>query len=273
MLNFNIFLQSFSNLFLDKFFLGISCLVTDIPLVAFLCYVYWCVNKEKGIKTGFILLNGMQLNFIVKDIFKIERPYIKNAKIINKDIKYGYGYSFPSNHSQLSASFLFSFKRYFNLGKIFLFGIILVFLIGLSRIYLGVHSIIDVAVGFLLGYFVVRILSGVIDKIMESRKYYIALLFVLTGLVGTIFFKDSDSLKIMCIYIGFFVGFLLEDKYIGYNIPEKLSCKIINYLIGVIGIVFIYILLSGFIKYFVLGLWITLPAPFIFKSIERKESK
>lgn len=273
MLGFNIFLQNTGNLFFDRFFLCISYLVTDIPLVAFLCYIYWCVNKEKGIKTGFILLNGMQLNFIVKDIFKIERPYVKNERIINKDTEYGYGYSFPSNHSQLSASFLFSFKRYFELGKIYVFGIVMVLLVGLSRIYLGVHSIVDVVTGFILGYLVVRVLSGVIDKIMAEKKYYIALIFGLSGLIGTLIFKDSDSFKIMCIYLGFFIGYLLEDKYLGYSVPEKRVYKIINYIIGVMGIVLIYVVTGGFFKYFLLGIWITLIAPFIFKIIERKESK
>ena len=104
MLGINLFFQDIANPLLDKFFLYVSYLITDIPLVIVLCFIYWCVNKEKGLKIGFILLNSMMINFIVKDIFKVDRPYVKDSRIINKDIKYGYGYSFPSNHSQLASA-------------------------------------------------------------------------------------------------------------------------------------------------------------------------
>lgn len=271
MLEINLFLQSISNNFLDMFFTVISFLVTDIPLIAVLCYTYWCISKEKGIKTGFILLNGMQLNFIVKDIFRIERPYVKNKAIINKDTEFGYGYSFPSNHTQLSTSFLFSVKRYFNIGKFYIPGLILVILIALSRLYLGVHSILDVTVGFILGFLMVKLFGLIIDKIMKSKKYWTAFLFLIMGIIGTFVFKDEDSLKIMLIYLGFLIGFIIENKYIDYKIPKKKYYNIINYIIGISGIALIYILLNHYIKYFLIGFWVTLPAPFIFSIISKKE--
>ncbi len=267
LLELNLFLQNHGNVFLDRFFYALSYLITDIPLVAVLCYVYWCINKEKGIKTGFILLNGMLFNFIVKDIFKIERPYVKNKSIVNKDVKFGYGYSFPSNHSQLSSSLLFSVKRYFNINKFFIPALILTVLIGVSRIYLGVHSILDVIVGFVLGFFVVKISGCIIDKIMESKKYWYGFLFVILGIAGIVFFNDHDSLKITYLYLGFLIGFLIENKYIGYKIPKKIYSKIINYLIGVIGIAVIYVFIENDIKYFVLGFFITFVAPFIYNLI------
>lgn len=269
MLELNLFLQNHANNFFDKFFLILSYLITDIPLVAILCYVYWCINKEKGIKTGFILLNGMLLNFIVKDIFKVERPYVKNNSIVNKDIKYGYGYSFPSNHSQLSMSLLLSIKRYFNINKFYILGFIITVLIGVSRMYLGVHSILDVTVGFVIGFLIVKIFGFIIDKIMECKKYWYGFLFIIFGVIGIVLFNDHDSLKITYLYLGFLIGFLIENKYIGYKIPKKLYSKIINYLLGIIGIVIIYILIKNEIKYFVLGFYITFIAPLIF-NLRRK---
>lgn len=269
MLELNLFLQNHANIFFDKFFLILSYLITDIPLVAILCYVYWCINKEKGVKTGFILLNGMLLNFIVKDIFKVERPYVKNNSIVNKDIKYGYGYSFPSNHSQLSMSLLFSIKRYFNINKFYILGFIITVLIGVSRMYLGVHSILDVTVGFVIGFLIVKIFGFIIDKIMECKKYWYGFLFIIFGVIGIVLFNDHDSLKITYLYLGFLIGFLIENKYIGYKIPKKLYSKIINYLLGIIGIVIIYILIKNEIKYFVLGFYITFIAPLIF-NLRRK---
>lgn len=207
MLELNLFLQNHANIFFDKFFLCLSYLITDIPLVAVLCYVYWCISKEKGIKTGFILLIGMLFNFIVKDIFKIERPYVKNENIVNKDVEFGYGYSFPSNHSQLSMSLLFSVKRYFNINKYYIPLFITTVLIGVSRIYLGVHSIIDVVFGFIIGILIVKIFGFLIDKIMDSQKYLYGFLFLIIGIIGIVLFNDHDSLKITYLYLGFFNWF------------------------------------------------------------------
>lgn len=272
MLELNLYLQSAGNPLLDKLFLYISYLVTDVPLVAILCYVYWCISKDKGIRMGFILLNGMQLNFIVKDIFKIERPYVRNELIVNKDTEYGYGYSFPSNHSQFISSFLFSLKKYFCIGKLFIPGFLLMLLVGFSRIYLGVHSVIDVLTGFVFGYIIVKVLGIIIDKIMNSGKYLYAFIFLILGFIGMFLFDDKDSFKITYIYFGFLVGFLIENKYIKYTVPKKPIQKLLNYIVGIAGIAVIYILIKSDIKYLFIGIWVTLPAPLIFKFL-RKENK
>ena len=270
MLELNVLFQNIGNKYTDLFFLLISYLITDIPLVLTLCFIYWCISKEKGIRMGFVLLNGMQINFIVKDIFKVKRPYELREDIVNKDIKYGYGYSFPSNHSQISISFFLSLKKVFqNIKKMYPWYILVGF-VGLSRIYLGVHSILDVVCGFILGWILVEVFYKAIDYIMNSKRYYIAYIFAVLGVIGIVFFKDEDSLKILLLYLGFLTGFIIENRFIGYIPPKKTKNKIINYIMGIMGIVIVYTLIHGPLKYLLLGLFITLPAPYIFKLIERK---
>ena len=184
MLNINYFLQQGGNVYIDIFFKVISFLITDIPLVAVLSYVYWCINKEKAFKSGVILLNSMQLNFIIKNIFKVERPYIKDKRIINKDIKYGYGYSFPSNHSQIASTVFFSLNNYFNTGKNRVYGFIFILIVALSRIYLGVHSILDVLAGLVIGYLCVKTFAFIADYAVDNKKYFILYLLLITGVVS-----------------------------------------------------------------------------------------
>ena len=273
MLSLNLFFQSMANPFLDKLFLYISYVITDIPLVLILCFVYWCINKEKGLKIGFVLLNSMMINFIVKDIFKVDRPYVKNPQITNKDLKYGYGYSFPSNHSQMASGLAFSFYRTFKNMKGFAVGIILMLLVGLSRIYLGVHSILDVITGLVIGGILVWILGIAIDRICESKKYWLGYIFLILGFIGIFFFGDDDSLKITMVYFGFLTGLIAEGKYIGYKIPTDKILKMVNFIVGVIGVALIYILLSGWLKYLIIGFWVSLGAPIVFTVISRKDVK
>lgn len=270
MLNINCFLQQYSNAYTDTFFKIISFLITDIPLVVVLSYIYWCINKNKAFKSGIILLNSMQLNFILKDIFKIERPYIKDGRIINKDIKYGYGYSFPSNHSQMSSTIFFSIKNYFNIKKNYIYGYIFIILVALSRMVLGVHSIVDVITGLIMGYLSVKLFSVVADRAVDDKKYYLLYILLIFGIISSFIFKDKDGFKILLLYFGFITGYIIETKYTGYEIPKKLSAKIINYITGIIGVAIIYIFIGNVFKYLIIGIWITLVAPFIFHLFNKK---
>ena len=91
------------------------------------------------------------LNYILKNIFARTRP--EDINIIIET-----GYSFPSGHSAVSMAFygyiiyLINIKDFNKVFKIISTIVIsiLIFLIGVSRIYLGVHYASDVTAAFML---------------------------------------------------------------------------------------------------------------------------
>jgi membrane-associated phospholipid phosphatase len=95
---------------------------------------------------------GALFNWLLKWIFKRERPDI--LPLLTES-----GFSFPSGHSM--GSFIFYGASAYILVHLFsrlslkvlsvLANVLIIFLIGLSRIYLGVHYPSDVAGGFLAG--------------------------------------------------------------------------------------------------------------------------
>lgn len=108
-------------------------------------------NKKYG---AFALLNAISiliLNILLKLIFMRDRPY--DLMIITES-----GYSFPSGHAMASLGFygfIIYLLWYFNITKRMkiLFSImlsILILLIGMSRIYLGVHYASDVLAGYMV---------------------------------------------------------------------------------------------------------------------------
>lgn len=108
-------------------------------------------NKRYG---GFIFLNVFNifvLNFLLKLLFMRDRPY--ELMIIDE-----VGYSFPSGHAMAAFGF-YGFIIYllwhFNLAKSakIIFSVLLgalIILIGVSRIYLGVHYASDVLAGYMV---------------------------------------------------------------------------------------------------------------------------
>ena len=108
-------------------------------------------NKIMGLCIWANLGVSTILNQLLKHIFQRPRP--TEYRIINET-----GYSFPSGHSMVSMAF-YGFliyliyknvkNKYLKWGLIVLLSL-LILLIGLSRIYLGVHYTSDVIAGFLV---------------------------------------------------------------------------------------------------------------------------
>lgn len=132
-------------------FLGSSKVV---PIILFFSCVLMVFNKKKWEATFLLfgVAGGVLFNELLKEIFHRQRPTLH--RIIEEN-----GYSFPSGHSMVSfilygmlCMFIITFL--FNRAmKIIIVGItaFIIFMIGLSRVYLGVHYPSDVLAGFAAG--------------------------------------------------------------------------------------------------------------------------
>lgn len=152
----------FTNIMLAISFLGSQAIMAGTAIIV----IFLTLRKHR--KETFIfsvlLLMGATASFSLKYLFKVPRPII--SVLINEN-----SYSYPSGHALNSflfyatiTYFIYHFTKNKNLS--ILVGIlssILIFLIGFSRIYLGVHHPSDVLAGYIFGFllFVVTIL---VDK-------------------------------------------------------------------------------------------------------------
>ncbi|MBN3547895.1 phosphatase PAP2 family protein [Fictibacillus barbaricus] len=145
----------------DAKVLAVICLV---GMIALFIMRQW----REGALLFASLVVSYGLNLIVKNAFGRERP--SDNGLIEED-----GYSFPSGNAMVGTSFyLFAayliYKRY-QKPWILWVGILLPLLLGISRVYIGVHFPSDILAGFCFGVFLVlcfKRLAGTQAKTKES---------------------------------------------------------------------------------------------------------
>ena len=142
-------------------------------LISLVSYLFLLVRK-KGLIFGHLiavnLFSSTLLNELFKIIFHRDRPDILRLIDIS-------GYSFPSGHSMIGLSFYglliyFLFKYVKSPWKYFvnIVLLLLIVMIGISRIYLGVHYASDVFAGFSAGLAWLFVYIELINKLYLSEK-------------------------------------------------------------------------------------------------------
>ncbi len=147
-MSFLYFLESLRNPVCDFLFSVITMLGEETVFMAVGMIVFWCVDKYGGyylLTTGFL---GTVINQFLKMLCRVPRPWIKDPSftIVESAREAATGYSFPSGHTQTSVGLFGGLARY-NKNKILrIVAICVCMLVPFSRMYLGVHTPLDVGV-------------------------------------------------------------------------------------------------------------------------------
>lgn len=142
----------------------------NLSLIAYFLFIK--KHRWYSIKVPAIALSSLGLMFLLKGLFDRERPSIPllfHAK----------GLSFPSGHALMSVTFYglliyMIFKSVKNPSlKWTLIGllIILIMIIGMSRVYLRVHYATDVIAGYCIGFLWLVFTVWMLNKIEKHSKH------------------------------------------------------------------------------------------------------
>lgn len=151
------YLRTYSSPTLDRVAFGLSLFGSEIVvLVAVVLLGVFAWQRRWGAAGGLLLVTiGAQvLNDVLKELFHRTRP----APMLTGPID-AQQFSFPSGHAMVAAAFYF-FLAYLawrlvrgRWRTLLVVGLVLlVLLIGLSRLYLGAHFLSDVIAGFFVGF-------------------------------------------------------------------------------------------------------------------------
>lgn len=277
MLEFIKLIQSISNPWLDRFFMSVSDICSPVILSVLAVIVYWGIDKKKGVSIAVITAWNVGLNSILKNIFKIPRPFLKDAGIKRIDTHSSYGYSFPSGHSQVMGGAGTAMSLAFKNNIVKAIAVTVAVLVAFSRMYLGVHTPLDVCTGLLLGFLVSFVLYRGIYKLVSEKSYTKLLLCTIPLYIAMAIFKDEDLYKITGLITFFLLGFVIDEKTFKFSPSGSVFKRIVYVVFGIALLLTIKTnvdklpdtLMFGYIRYAVLGVTISLVIPYIFTLINK----
>ena len=132
--------------------------------------VFWCVSKKGGyylLSVGFI---GTVANQWLKIAFRIPRPWVldPNFEIVESAREAATGYSFPSGHTQSAVGTFGGIARMTKTKWLRWVCIAIALLVSFSRMYLGVHTPLDVGVSLVVAAVLVLVLWPIVEKAEEK---------------------------------------------------------------------------------------------------------
>ena len=163
----------------NKLFLSITVL-GEIWLPTLICaIVYWCIDFRAGLYLFSLDSFSGIITHFAKMAACVYRPWVLSDKIcpVSEAVEFAKGYSFPSGHSAKASSVLggVAYLQRHNLIRCILL-ILLILLVGFSRLWLGVHTPQDVVFGFLTGFALVFVMNFVINWAEKNQNRYLYLL-------------------------------------------------------------------------------------------------
>lgn len=239
--------------------------------------ILWCIDASLGLRLGlFLMINGM-VNTAVKVAFHGPRPYwyTSNVKVLgNAENSFGV----PSGHSQNGVVVWGTLADRIKHRAAWIIAIAVMFLIGISRIYLAVHFPHDVLLGWLIGAVMLWVLLRCERPVLNWIKQYdvgiqllilfLFSLFLILIVVIAQFSLSGWSLPIDWVnnahlafpdepvinplsyhyflsstgaFFGLAAGWIWISKLGGFSTNDPWLKLVLRYILGLIGVLILYL--------------------------------
>ncbi|MBO4847856.1 MAG: phosphatase PAP2 family protein [Clostridia bacterium] len=229
---------------------AISMLGQETAFIVIGMIVLWCVDKKFGYRFLFMYIAGAAVNQFLKAIFMIPRPWVLDPdfKIVEAARADATGYSFPSGHTQSAVLMYGGIAQRIKKGWAYAAAAVLALLVAFSRMYLGVHTLLDVGVSLVTGLLIIILCSALFDRIGDGLKpYAIASGIVAAVSLGLIVFimtycrakggPDATQVKDACVLFGtafgLFAGSCIEKRFVNFSVSARWWVQIIKVVLGI----------------------------------------
>ena len=237
---------------LNEFMLAITTLGEETAFLIIALILFWCVDKYLGYYTLSVGFVGVIANQFLKLLFRIPRPWVidPDFTILEQARAAATGYSFPSGHTQ-SAVGTFGSIACVSKRKIVRFGAIVIgALVAFSRMYIGVHTPMDVGVSIAIA---VILIFAVRPFIYKKEHRFMPILFgvMLLLSVGYLCFAEfypfpadmdlanythgvENAYTLLGALLGMFTVYYIDKKYLRFDTKAVWWAQICKVAIGLV---------------------------------------
>lgn len=229
--------------------------------LAVLPLIYWSIHKNVGKQLAYLLAVTNVANAILKHVMRMPRPYWLDPEVgLSTETSYG----FPSGHTQIATPFYLYLALQVRRRWMWLLAFFIIFLMGISRIYLGVHFVHGAIAGVLLGLLLLAVhliwlhyfaesfrnrllgqrLLAAISVPVAAALLYAALLFLIgeasEEVAWSAFVETAErtsleeSTTAVGILLGLGIGFILEATRVHFLVDASLARRGLRYALGIV---------------------------------------
>lgn len=245
-------LESIRTPFLDKLMGLVTNLGGEAVFIVAAIVVFWCLSKSCGYYMMTVGFAGTIINQFLKLWFRIPRPWVKdpNFTIVESARAEATGYSFPSGHTQNAFAVFGAPARFFKNTALRIVFILLIALTAFSRMYVGVHTPLDVGVSIIVGTILVFVIYPFFRDMDKSPKkvYIIFSIFIVLAAAFVAFVELYDfpadidaenyasglknAYMILFCAIGLMLTFFIDTKYVHFPTQAVWWAQIIKVVVG-----------------------------------------
>ena len=226
---------------------GVTVLGEEMAFIVIGLVLFWCFDKRFGYRFLFMYVAGNFVNQLLKAIFMIPRPWVidEDFEIVEAAREGASGWSFPSGHTQNAVLLYGGIARGIKKRWAYIVAAVLILGIGYSRMYLGVHTLLDVGVSLITGLLLIGFTEALFNKIGDGVKPFAIACAVLAALcLGLIIFTKTlpqsetynDQVKgafmLFGTTFGLLAGGVIEKRFIDFDPKAKWWVQIIKAVVG-----------------------------------------
>lgn len=252
---------------LNEFMLAITTLGEETAFLVIALILFWCIDKYVGYYTLSVGFIGTIANQFLKLWFRIPRPWVldENFTILEQAREGASGYSFPSGHTQSAVGTFGSIAATTKNRKICVASIVIAALVAISRMYIGVHTPLDVGVSVVLAVFLI---FAVRPLVFKNRKIGmpILLLAMLSMAIGYLCFVEfyhfpaevfasenyqhglENAYTLLGALVGLVIVYIVDEKWLHFSVKAVWWAQVLKVIIGLVLVLAVKVGMKGMLN-------------------------
>ena len=236
---------------LNEFMLAITTLGEETAFLVIALILFWCVDKYTGYYTLSVGFIGTIANQFLKLWYRIPRPWVldENFTILEQAREGASGYSFPSGHTQSAVGTFGSIAATTKNKIVRIASIVIAFLVAISRMYIGVHTPLDVGVSVALALVLIFALRPLVFKNRRIGMPILLAAMILMA-VGYLCFVEfyqfpadvlatdnyqhglENAYTLLGALAGLVIVYIVDEKWLHFSVKAVWWAQILKVVIG-----------------------------------------